>query len=892
MKVGPGESSIAPFIPHLMYRGPSMQTSSRLFLIVSALLCTGRAPLNAEETISLEPGDRIAIAGGTLAERMSLFGHFEARLHARFPQHQLVVRNLGWSGDEVAQQTRPPGFEHHRQRLVDFRPDVVFALFGFSESFAGPNGIAKFEQDASAFIEQAHQQTGENRGHPPEIVLVSPIAIEPQETWPPGHAERLDANLTSYADALRRVARRDKTHFLDLLTPTRARFADSTMPLTINGVHLNNAGDELLAEILDAQLFGPEPTLETDRLEQIRSCVLAKCHEQFLDYRTLNDMYVYGMRQKPFGVAHFPTEVQQRRQRIAELDRHIWAAADPDSTSPERAPLAPLRPVPVTSSFSPVPEVSSPSEAETKFVVSNGFEVELWASEVECPDLQNPVAFTFDSRGRMWVSTMPSYPMPLPGEAADDKILILEDTDHDGRADRQTIFARGLQLPLGIELGDHGLYVSEPPNLRFLRDTDDDDVADTSEVLLHGFGVSDAHHAISTFEWGPGGGLYFQEGTFLRTQVETPYGTVRVRDGAVYRYEPHSSRLSVFSSYPFVNPWGHVFDQWGQNFIADASDGANYFAAAISGDVIPGEKHAPIKPFLIKQWRPTAGCEIVSSRHFPEEMQGNFLLCNCIGWQGVLRYRFQEAAAGVFAVPLDPLFRSTDLSFCPIDIQIGPDGALYILDWCNPVIGHVQHSLRDPARDHRHGRIWRLRATDRPLLKPHDLASATLLELLELLQSPEDRTRYRVRRELRDRDRESVLTAIDAWLTQRTGGSPEQIHARLEMLWVQQHHDSVDRELLIELLGSNVPFARAAAVRVLSQVHHQYADALSLLEGATHDEHPRVRLEAVRALSFLDDPRAVEVALDVAETPLDPYLEYVLNETLKTLEVRQVEIAR
>ena len=254
----------------------------------------------------------------------------------------------------------------------------------------------------------------------------------------------------------------------------------------------------------------------------------------------------------------------------------------------------------------------------------------------------------------------------------------------------------GLHVPTGIELAHNGVYVAQQPNLMFLKDTDGDDVADVYQLRLHGFDSADSHHSISTFEQGPGGELYFQEGTFHHSQTETPYGPEIVANAAVFRYEPRSEKLDVYVSYNFANPWGHCFNKWGQNFVADASGGANYVGAAFSGDLDHPRKHPGLKQFLVKQWRPTCGCEIVSSRHFPKEMQGNYLLNNCIGFQGVLQYKFKDEGSGYFAEPTEPLLRSSDPNFRPVDLQFGPDGALYVLDWFNPLVGHMQHNIRDP----------------------------------------------------------------------------------------------------------------------------------------------------------------------------------------------------
>src|SRR5262249_49074167 len=158
----------------------------------------------------------------------------------------------------------------------------------------------------------------------------------------------------------------------------------------------------------------------------------------------------------------------------------------------------------------------------------------------------------------------------------------------------------------------------------------------------------------------------------------------------------------------------------------DASGGANYYATAFSGDVDYPDKRGGMEQFLKMQWRPTCGCELVSSRNFPDETQGDYLLNNCIGFQGILRYHVSEDKSGFHADPIEPLLRSSDPCFRPVDLEFGPDGALYVLDWFNPLVGHMQHSLRDPNRDTLHGRIWRISYKERPLLSPAKIEGARL----------------------------------------------------------------------------------------------------------------------------------------------------------------------
>ena len=171
-------------------------------------------------------------------------------------------------------------------------------------------------------------------------------------------------------------------------------------------------------------------------------------------------------------------------------------------------------------------------EAIAKLHTAPGYKIDLFASEREFPDLANPVQISFDNKGRLWVAVMPTYPHYKPGDPKpNDKLLILEDTDNDGKADKQTIFADHLHIPVGFEFAPEGVYVSQGTNLILLTDTDGDDHADKKEIILSGFDDHDTHHVISAFCADPSGAIYMAEGVFLHTNVETPYGPVRGTNG-------------------------------------------------------------------------------------------------------------------------------------------------------------------------------------------------------------------------------------------------------------------------------------------------------------------------------------------------------------------------
>ncbi len=587
-------------------------------------------------------------------------------------------------------------------------------------------------------------------------------------------------------------------------------------------------------------------------------------------------------------------------------------------------------------------------ESKKHFKLAPGYEIELFASEEKFPDLGNAVAMAFDAKGRLWVSTFQSYPQWKPGGEMNDKIIILEDNDHDGKADEEIVFAEGLHLPISFQFYNGGILVSHQRELLFLKDTNNDDKADIREQVLDGFDSADSHHVINSFTYGPGGDLYFQEGTFQHSQVETPWGPTRCVDAGTYRYEPRTQKLDVFVSYKYANPHGIAFDKWGQVFIADASGGANYFGTAFSGYLPYPEKHNTMKQWFPKRVRPTSGCEFVSSRHFPDEAQSRFLLNNCIGVQGILQHEVKEVGSGFEAKEIEPLLLSDDPLFRPVAMSFAPDGSLYVIDWAEALIGHMQYSIRDPLRDRTHGRIWRITYPSRPLVKDPKVAGESVETLVRMLmQTPEQRVQERIKQELSLRPAPAVLAAAGNYLqTLSTLPSPlspsneQTCFAYLQTLWLHQWHDVVNEALLTQVLHLPHAQTRAAATRVLCYWRDRVRDPLGLLLQQAKDESPLVRLEAVRTASFfaesntqnmamrsseesshglqpvsamndptpstpgvsskrndlpgdhglkpmttLAGPSPADVALEVLNHPMDYYLEYTLGETMRVLDV-------
>lgn len=526
-------------------------------------------------------------------------------------------------------------------------------------------------------------------------------------------------------------------------------------------------------------------------------------------------------------------------------------------------------------------KTEDPEIERRTFELLDGFEVNLFAAE---PMLANPIHMTFDPEGRLWVVCSWAYPQIEPGETPNDKIIVLEDTDHDGRADKSTVFAEGLYVPTGLELGDGGVYVANAPDLLFLKDTDGDGKADERRVVLTGFATEDNHHSISAWRWGPGGWLYFQEGTFMHSQVETAYGPVRLRYGGVFQFRPDREELRVFADYRASNPWGHTFDRWGQSVLIDNPN--LYFLAPLTAN-----SRAKLGYESSGKGIKQAGGEFVSGRHLPKEYRGE-IWTNQYKTNTVARYRVEDDGAGFKISNLDPVMTSSSQNFRPVDLKIGPDGAAYVLDWYNPLIGHMQHSFRDPRRDNSHGRVWRITAKDSSPVERPQLTNRPVAEILDYLKVPEDFSRNQVKRVLSVADPQETTDALNAWVDKLDTNDPRYAHNLLEALWCFQTIDIVNEDLLKTVLHSENPKARAAAFRVLRYWHDKVKDPLKLLEEGVADEHPRVRMEAVLTLGYIPDPQSVVIAVRASDKELDRYLEHALKLTIDGLQPQWLEANR
>ena len=649
------------------------------------------------------------------------------------------------------------------------------------------------------------------------------------------------------------------------------------------------AADNVEIHTADAKEWGGGAFIDAgpdvDQAEELRRLLVEKNDLFFHRARPQNQAYLWGFRRHEQGnnfkeVPMFGPLIQQKEEEIFALNKTAkrsyklmpaddWEKIKPSETAEKSEAVAEAKPF----KAQPLP----------RFDLGEGLEVNLFAQN---PHLAKPIQMNFDAKGRLWVASSEVYPQILPGQMATDKVIILEDTNGDGQADKSTVFADNLLIPTGIEPGDGGVYVGQSTELLHLKDTDGDGVADDSRVVMSGFGTEDTHHILHTLRWGFDGRLYFNQSIYIRTHMETPHEVLRLESGGVWRLRPETLKAEIFLR-GFCNPWGHHYDEFGQSFVTDGAGGqglsygvpgAMYFTYARAPKLLDSVSPGRYPKFC--------GLEIVRSSHFPDDWQGDAITCDFRAHR-IVRFKISDKDSNYVTQEMPDVLRTGSVHFRPIDIKFGPDGALYIADWSNPIIQHGEVDFRDERRDHVHGRIWRVTVKDRPLVKKSDLTQFDNTALLAKLTSPNGYEREKTRRVLKERGVESVLTDLEKWTGKQTG---EQ--AQLEALWIYQGLDVVNKPLLDKLLEAEDGRVRTAAVQVLDEWAGRIDDAESRLAKRIADEHPRPRLAALRAITRKPTEKSIIAALGVLDKPTDNHLDYAAWLSMRDIEEPWVAMVR
>jgi putative heme-binding domain-containing protein len=842
----------------------------RALLIASVAL---HAPAHAESRFEFRDGDRVALLGDAFIEREQYEGWIELAMTTAFPDRAVTFRNLGWSADTPAGTSRnglspgqagleapEEGWRQLENQLETYKPTVLVTGYGMAASLPGGQTPEQFRKDFERLLDRAAKLEGGVRvlvlGAPPRF-------LRPGETEESVKAQR--ESLAAINQVLREVAQQRGHVFvpMDFLAGLVHPELHSD-----NGIHLTSLGYRVVAGAIERQLGwttaapGESKWEKGEAADALRAAILRKNEWFFHRSRPANMAYIFGFRRGEQGrnageIPAFDKLVAEEEGRIAQM-RDL-----------SKNVIVPAPPARVESQFA-----AKTKQPYPEFTVADGYEVTLWA---ENPMLHKPTQMNFDERGRLWVASAVTYPQVEVGQTPDDTIVVLEDTNQDGKADTSKVFATGLLMPTGVLPGDGGCYVAQSTDLLHFTDKDGDGKADTKRRVLSGFGTEDTHHNLHTLRRGPDGKMWMNQSIYTRSDVETPHGLMRLKSGGVMRFDPRTDKLeSVF--YGWCNPWGHQFDKYGQSFVTDgaggsgvnwAIPGAMYFTYARAEKIMGGISPGSYPKFC--------GLEIVESPMFPAEWQGSMITCDFRAHR-IVRFSVADQGSGYAAQEAGDLLRTSDVNFRPIDVKIGPDGALYIADWSNPIINHGEVDFRDPRRDREHGRIWRVSKKGAPVLKPGNLAAAKDVELLDQLTSDHRHEREAAMAVLVERPRTPELdAAIQTWSAQAKDG-----RTRLAALWLREGRnlpaDWAGMGLLAQVLGDPDGRIRAAGVRVLgNQLDRANGEqATGWLAKAANDEHPRVRLEAVRVLAKLPGAEPMDLALQVLKQPMDRFLEYAL----------------
>lgn len=507
-----------------------------------------------------------------------------------------------------------------------------------------------------------------------------------------------------------------------------------------------------------------------------------------------------------------------------------------------------------------------PVKQAAAFNLPEGMQIELFASD---PMIAKPVQMNFDTQGRLWLVSSGMYPHIVPGAEENDKVLILEDTNGDGVADKRTVFADDLHIPTAVLPADGGAYVANSTEIIFLKDTDGDGKADQRRIVLSGFGTEDTHHLVHTFEQGPDGMVYFLQSIYIHSHLETPYGVRRLMGGGIWHFRPETQRAEILSK-GLINPWGFIFDEYGQTFATDGAGGQGI------NDIFPRSVFptSPGAQRIVNGLNPgqpkLCGLEVLSGSGIPESLRDVLIAPDFRGHR-INAYRLTPNGSSYTSTRIDDFLSSSHRAFRPIDVKMGPDGALYIADWYNPIIQHGEVDFRDERRDHTHGRIWRVTFKDQPIIAKNDFTKMSISDLLEHSLSKERVHREYARSELRNHDRAKVLAKLHEWSSRLSDD-----HSRMQAMWNYQSINHTSQEMITALLEAKDPRYRAAALRVIYHRQKEFIGASQALKKAITDPDARVRLWAVSCLAQMPGPDSVPTALQALDLPMDNTLDFAL----------------
>lgn len=827
-----------------------------------------------EGKFTLGENETVVFVGGTNFVRHAKSGELETLLTAAFAKQKPVFRSMAVDADTVYLQERQLNFGTWRQQIEAVGATVVIAQFGQMEAL---DGVAKLPEFVAAY----HRLLDEFSARTVRIVLVSPMRFEKPTSPNVPDLTLRHADVLAYTNAIAEMAKQRHAVFVDLCTlkfqePTglAARedrsLKDNSRQIADNGIHLTTHGTRVIAHRI-AELLKLPPRNGASGLNE---AIIAKNHLWSQCWRPANWDFAHGDREKEaFGK---PAGGQPDLKGAFAQHRPLLVAADARIASLANQEAEPVMPPAPTLQVDQ--KAMTPEEQLATFTVADGYEVTLVASEKD--GVVKPLQISWDERGRMLVACSPSYPHLEVGAAPRDYVLMAE--LQDGKVSKSWKYAEGLTMTSGMEPGDGGMFVCDYDELLHFRDENNDGKADQRRVVFSGFGTGDTHQLINSINHGDEGSLWFAQGFHAISHVETPWGISRLHQAAIWRLRPRSLRLEGFfnRAKSAANCWGVVTDDSGNIFHKGVDRPEGYYSQpglvrAATG-FTPDDYHrvggmfkTPIK---------TTSIDMLGSKALPDNVQGCAVIAGYMASK-VEIHRTVDDGSGFRTEQLPVLLSSTNNSFRPVDVSQGPDGAIYVVDFYNPIIGHYQASYRDPQRDKTHGRIWRISAKGRTPVKQPDLASMKETTLLEQLRSPERWTRYQAKRLLFWRPTAAVLKTLDEW-TAKVGDDS----LLRQALGIYEAHETTRPALLKRLLASREAPVRAYAARIAGMWSDRVPQSLALLKLRAADPDARVRLEAIVASTYVAKPDAVEIPAIASMQPRDKFIDYALTQSIRALK--------
>jgi putative membrane-bound dehydrogenase-like protein len=547
---------------------------------------------------------------------------------------------------------------------------------------------------------------------------------------------------------------------------------------------------------------------------------------------------------------------------------------------------AAAQPVPHNQDRAPGPALS-PKEALARFKLPEGFRVELLASE---PDIVNPIKMCFDARGRIWLVESLEYPRSEAGPGQ-DRVKLLEDTDGDGKPDRFSVFADGLNIPCGIAVGHGGVFVTNAPDVLFLEDTDGDGRADRREVLFTGFGRHDTHELPNTLTWGPDGWLYGLNGVFNPAKIEHQ-GKTHEFTCALWRYHPRTRAFEVFAE-GTSNPWGVGFDREGAAFVEACVIDHLYHLTETGYYHRQGGPYPPftwkIESIVKHRFYKAAYCglDFYDADVYPEPYR-NLVYFGNIHGTCINADSLERDGATYFAKPGPTILQTDDAWFMPVDVRLAPDGCFHVLDWYDRYHCY-QDARRDPKGiDRGRGRLWRIAYGDAARPAPFDLEKEPSAALIARLGAPNRWWRDTARRILGERRDAASYPPLKKLVLDE--GAPRA--ARLQALWTLIGCEdpgaaprALDGEFPLQVLALKDPGLRAWGVRAAGDQRRVGAQVEDRVAALAADLEPDVRLQAaIAARKLFDAPRAALLLLEtLSRSEKDPLIPKIVWRNLEPL---------